>query len=594
MLSGIGISTTSYLANAIAYLGFSCGLMLAPLLTMRRRNGYAIAWDLFTNTRVIERPSGIAHALIDVKRLFDTQSSSDIKRWLDGTLAPQAQDDAPCIQAEYIGPYLLVQQLVPGWMTAFDSALHRPVWLLRRERDRDADQLSPSRPLTRPTSPATHGKMMITRRNVARPGRARWLQSITTSDANWDVFEALPGMSLARLLDQESRPHWAAVRHWLYELTIEIAQASEDMTLPTELSLDHVWITHTGRAMILDERWPVESHLIREGEIEQDHVAIGSDPINVEDIAGKQRFLDSIAKCTDPTTIPIHAQSVLQNLAAGSFDKLSFLAGCLRSFLNKPARLDRTIRTASLFAIPVALIALGGFDALLVTPALHRARVAALNESYPDLPALSDVLRFRERLVQREQDHDFINLHLAGHYDIADFNNLADYQRYRLLSQQERNALKQAFYPPLEFTPEQLKQADRKLSEALPEFQTGERQINRLTVFRLLVESSLRLVFVIALVQLVTLALLATTAGQHLFGFAVVDAKSQPAGRVRLLVRWLIAWTPFFLVLPFGMQGDVGWALLLLVPWIIGLAVAVLHPSRGLHDQLSGCWLVPR
>lgn len=31
-----------------------------------------------------------------------------------------------------------------------------------------------------------------------------------------------------------------------------------------------------------------------------------------------------------------------------------------------------------------------------------------------------------------------------------------------------------------------------------------------------------------------------------------------------------------------------------LVLWLIGLAVTVLRPHRGLHDQLTGCWLVPR
>ena len=81
----------------------------------------------------------------------------------------------------------------------------------------------------------------------------------------------------------------------------------------------------------------------------------------------------------------------------------------------------------------------------------------------------------------------------------------------------------------------------------------------------------------------------------------MVDASGAPAGRTRLLVRWLIAWAiPGAVFLHCARTAETGFEgpdflpLLALLPWFIGLALAVLRPARGPHDRWSGCWLVPR
>lgn len=589
-LTGI-FAPPSPVINAILYFGFHVGLMLAPLITLRRRNGFATLWDILTGTRVVDKPHAAVRSPVHV----------------------HTQMEIPAEGSDSLGPYAIVEQIVPGWIAGIDPALQRQVWLRRRktsisEQKHDAEKF-PSGPLPRPT-----GELTRTRRDLARPGRARWQQSISVDATTWDVFEALPGVPLSQLCWSEptalaagnqTRPHWEAVRHWLYELTIEIAQAAEDGTLPMTLSLDHVWITETGRAMLLDEPWPTKSRSSWRHEGPQRAATASDLPtprgghdmnelIDVGDVAGRQRFIDAVAKCASPTTIPLHARSVLRNLATGSFDKPSFLAGNFRSLLNKPARFDRSVRAASLFAIPVVLIAVTGLYSLFAMPASNRARAVAWSAEYPTQPALNDVLRFRESLVSDDGSHDYVDIHLAGHYDYADFSSYADYQRYRLLSEPERDLLKQAVVPPPEFTSGQLQEADRKLGEALPEFLQNERQTILSTGFNTLVVSALRLASLIAFIQFVTLILFAATAGQYLFGFAVVDAQGEPAGRVRLLIRWMIAWSPFFLAFASGSPEVGGLSFLLLLAWCIGLAVAAVRPRRGLHDQLSGCWLVPR
>ena len=144
------------------------------------------------------------------------------------------------------------------------------------------------------------------------------------------MFESPAGVPLRSLIAKEGHLPWESMRHWLHDLACEIASAAHDETLPPELSLDQVWITPRGRAVLLDERWPKTDE--------------PAERIPVDDVAGQQRFLHTIASTVSPTTVPLHARPVLQSLAGGSFEKLSFLAGSLRSLLTKPATFPSRLR----------------------------------------------------------------------------------------------------------------------------------------------------------------------------------------------------------------------------------------------------------
>ncbi|MEM7306568.1 MAG: protein kinase [Planctomycetota bacterium] len=443
LLCFLTITAEQYAAGGAVVVGASNLVAFLAYATMRRRNGFATVWDLATGTRVVLRPKRAARPAIDV-------------------VAPPA---ASASGAEPIGPYSVAAEVVPArWISARDDALRRRVWLRRR-----TSELTPAR------------------RDVARPGRNRWLQSVETPAATWDVFEAPPGVPLRDLLRGDGGLSWESLRHWLHDLAAEVASAAKDRTLPPELGLDHVWITAEGRAVLLDEAWPGGDG---RGEL-----------VAVADLAGRQRFLHGVAARAHPATVPLHARVVLDSLAAGSFEKLSFLVGSLRSLLSKPARLDRQLRAASLLAVPLFLMT-------------------------------------------------FVSLLVIG--DRAGGGSMS---------------------------------AESGLPEVL--------LIPILTLFVLGA--------CLALPQLVVLLALRATPGQFVFGFAVVDAAGAPAGRARLLVRWLIAWS-----LPAAVFAYCGWvgeadlgglhslSLLALLPWLFGLALAVLRPARGPHDRWSGCWLVPR
>jgi hypothetical protein len=105
------------------------------------------------------------------------------------------------------------------------------------------------------------------------------------------------------------------------------------------LSLDHVWISAQGRAVLLDEPWPL--------------VEARAQLIPVGDDAGRQRFLSYVGACAESTSVPLHARPVLQNLEKGKFEKLSFLTGTLRGMLDRPAEVSRGIRAGAIFMLPL-------------------------------------------------------------------------------------------------------------------------------------------------------------------------------------------------------------------------------------------------
>jgi uncharacterized RDD family membrane protein YckC len=286
-----GLQTAGFVVAAVV-----CGWVPALLaLRARRENGFATAWDLASGTRVVVKLKGTVRAPVEAAAV------------------PQA----PAEGATSLGPYEVIGDVASGeWIVATDPVLRRRVWLLRRTSE-------PS----------------LARRNVARPGRLRWLQKVETETATWDAFEAIPGVPFSSLVAGGRQVPWGTLRHWLHDLASELWDATGDRTLPAELSLHQVWITAEGRAILLDEPWP--------------DVPTPSARIPVGDVAGQQRFLNAVAAHVESTGLPLHARPVLRNLEEGKFEKLSFLTGTLRGLLDRPAEVSRGIRAGSIFVLPL-------------------------------------------------------------------------------------------------------------------------------------------------------------------------------------------------------------------------------------------------
>lgn len=265
-------------------------------LLARREDGFATLWDHASGTRVVVQRKGVPRP----------------------ALRPMVATETTVDDGRSLGPYAIAREVVRGtWLAAVDPVLRRGIWLFRRS----ASEETP-----------------VARRNVTRAGRPRWLQTVSDGDATWEAFEAPPGTPLARLIEDGERVSWAMLRHWLHDLASELWEAAADGTLPGELSIDHVWITAEGRAILLDEPWA--------------DVRAPAEPVAVSDLAGQQRFLAAVAAVVEPTSVPLHARHVLDNIKQHRFEKLSFLTGTLRGLLDKPADVSRSIRAAAILMLP--------------------------------------------------------------------------------------------------------------------------------------------------------------------------------------------------------------------------------------------------
>jgi hypothetical protein len=444
LMASISIShineMTSFHVALFFFACFACPWIPVLLsLTARRENAFTTFWDLVSGTRVVVKPKGTVRPSIE----------------------PEAQSEMPVEGLESLGPYHLIKEMVPGmWIVAADPVLRRRVWLLRRT----ASEPPPAR------------------RNLARSGRLRWLQKVETAEATWDAFEATRGAPFASLLAGGKRVPWETLRHWLHDLASELWAATADRTLPTELSLDHVWISARGHAVLLDEPWP--------------GIRTPAERFPVGEIAGQQRFLNAVAACVESTTLPLHARPVLQNVAGGKFEKISFLTGTLRGILDKPAEVGRGIRAASIFMMPLYIW------------------IMVFVGSY----------RGAEWLYA-----------MVGH-----------------------------------------------------------------SVGRIALTTAVLVLTAIALIQLLELPF-RTTTSHAIFRLAVVNFEGEPAKPSRLLGRWAIVWLPLLvpMVVVTGLLGTneaaaFVSALVLLLLWIVAAGYVVMHPNRGLHDRLTGTWVVRR
>ena len=301
LLASIRVSEINDMTTFHVVLFFvaSFGCPCVPILLMlraRRENGFATGWDRLSGTRVVVKPKGIVRPSIE----------------------NVVQLEIPAEGAESVGPFRIIKELDPGkWIIATDPVLRRQVWLLRR----------------------TASGPSVDRRNVARSGRLRWLQKVETDETTWDAFEATRGAPFSSLIGGAQSVPWGRLRHWLHDVASELWAATGDRTLPVALSVDHVWITAQGHAVLLDEPWPA--------------VETRAELFSVGDIAGQQRFLNALTACVETTGLPLHARPVLQNMKDGKFEKLSFLTGTLRGLLDKPAEVGKGIRAGSIFMVPL-------------------------------------------------------------------------------------------------------------------------------------------------------------------------------------------------------------------------------------------------
>lgn len=561
--------------------------------TLWKRFGYVALLDRLSGTRVIVRQRTQARPRL-----------APIK----GQAAPSAAAPAAALPAARFGPYqskaVLWQSGTEALLLAEDATLRRNVWIHLRPAEAP------------PVSPA--------RRDLSRPARLRWLGGGRAPSGAWDAYDAEDGMAFT---DLAAKPQsWNAVRFWLLDLTRELSTLLGELELPPVLALDRLWITKSGHALLLDFPAPSQAATLEDRQ-----------PFPLEDARDLQRFLDRVARrAMEPAElahgppapggvrapVPLHAQGFLASLARGAFDRAEFVLGNLESLVNRPVTISRAKRFWSFALVPavVAVVSLLAIVAVSFNEMRWRQTWAG---AYPDKPSLRGTFAvYQEALAasqlgqEQGREAELARVYLVTHFGTLLTNDAfwAREELAREFEETQRHLMRQAVLAHQPPAPATVQEAERIMPQKI-------RQAERMHQMLPLFIAAVLILFcpwIWALIELASAVVAGKARMMDLLGLAVVDRQGRPAGRLRLLWRWLVVWAPlafltllapgFFMLanaihslFPFLHRPNVGKAaeavfialFFVVLAGILGAMVyTILRPGRALQDRLAGTWVV--
>ena len=566
------------------------GLIL--LVSMRKRNGFAAIHDLITRTRVVAAPSRERRPALD---------------------SPAQPAQPSPISITRIGPYsidgVLSQEGGNDLLSAHDEILQRQVWIRR-----SSEQAEP---------------VSTARRELSRPGRLRWLNGRRGDGETWDAFEAPTGVAF---LDLAQKPQaWRSVRYWLDDLAGEYCDGHGGETAMPCFSLDRLWITQSGNAILLDFPAPViGTHPA------QDQV---SDP----DLKEFQSFLhacaatalghrvDRQAVAFEEAALPLHAQTFLSGLKERTFTSIEVILGNLKSIVGRPASPSPPVRVVSVL-LPAVIAGLLAVVAGIGVTAETRRWDRAWEDLYPQekpLRAILDDFEYQSDILELSPEMDFdpaveekmliqarLRIRQLQIYAGTEFADVIGSEKFwdhpdlgRSLNAGKKGFLGDASRLAADTSEEEVRQ--------VRDTPSAPARIPLLSPWHASLHDGIFIVsyflVTVAIASLVAIILLGQPLLLRLFGLSVVSQSGGVASRGRLIWRWVLGWglpVGAVLVLYYrmdprldmnlGVTGPLlGPALtkvyiLLVILAIYSLQRLCVRPSEGWHDELSRTYVVPR
>ncbi len=562
------VTVWSYVSLGIQILFF-----LIMFATARRKNGFAGLHDLWTGTRVIQKAA--FQSRVAVMQTAATVPSTD------GMLK--------------VGPFHILSTLCEAdgrrVLLGYDTRLLRQVWI---------HQTPPGAP------PVSHVV-----RNLARPGRLRWLQGARFEHEAWDVYEAAHGTPLTQLICQH--PAWREVRHWLHDLAAELEAAGKTASLPEALALDRVWITTEGRAKLLDFPAPGS---IGTGDVAATPQAF-LHQVALSALEGRSLTAKETSGRSVHSPLPLQVRQILKALPDSP--DLHTLALQFQAQTLQPAEVSRWRRFALFFATLLPSLFLSAFMALGMSYyeswAAKNPAFSAIHgcmKSYQEM--LKDVKQPGLENVPVSEVRSAMEIYIAGTYGpvVRDPRQWDTPLGRSILQPPIRAAVEKIVKDHPQPTAEDVQKA-RALLQPLLDTRVAERAKEIGMAGKLhsvdFVTASVLCVYLLltALLSLFCAVVFRGGLMMRLLGIAVVREDGTDASRLRMLWRSFIAWAPILLVpvvlmlltrfmQKAGVQNLVqGAGLSLMLVLFAALAVAVgATRGRGLHDRLARTWLVPR
>jgi uncharacterized RDD family membrane protein YckC len=514
--------------------------------TMRRRNGYAGVHEILSRTRVVEPPLGEKSIVPD-----------------DGDRRLLPLPDAPAAFGPFRPLGMIWADEKESLLVARDEALGRRIWIHRYSED----------PAGRPPEKLA----------ALRPGRLWWLQGSREPGQAWDAYEAPSGTSLVDWVLAHGTITWADLRGILLGMAEEVSAGGRAGDLPREVDLSHVWMDRRGCVKLLG--FPAMS--ATEAGVDQ--------PLRPEDpelfrklalygLTGA-RSAESAVGRPPGVPVPEHAREFLGRLFSqdAAFTRPEEVREALKPLILKPGKVTKLRRLLAL--APVLVPGLFQGMALFI---LFAGNMWMLD--------LSRTGAYQKRLEELNngaqqasaQEADAIRTVLAAAYQEASAQPLGQ-SRLASMTSREIEFLKTNASRHSRITPEEKREAQSKL---LPKFRQ-----DRMSLFNIL----LTFVFVTLFLGVPAVLLAFVLRGSLLlkiFGIEVQTAHGARAGRLRCLARSAVAWSPALILLGLWLIGvkparpEILFPAGLLV--LVGAAIAIAIPERGLAERVSGTHLVPR
>lgn len=519
-------------------------LLLAVLFSAARRsNGFASLYDLLTGTRVVARGARIASHLVDIDVPALAKPVSDMR---------------------VVGPYHVLEELTASTGRVFvasDDALQRRIWI-------HSDAATPA--------------LSVTRRDLARPGRLRWLTGARTSSEAWNAYEAPDG---APLRDVATTPQpWGTVKRWLHDLAREIEGGAADGTL-SSLSVDRVWMTRRGVPIVLE--WDVVQPTTAEC---------------APDLEGAQQFLRQVAAASlngrpggenlpIASPLPLRARSTLRRLDDCAFESFAAMRAALGDLTDRVDVVSRRRRAASMIFPGLVLL-----EIVIVT--LITGWFAALTGS-AELPRWLDERAALQRggAADDPRRAEALDVYLAAIYG-SDLRGAAFWNSPRGRARRTvRPSIQRMLDTHQVVTSRELGWATEVLQPELERrAQTGRLALNVTDLTWMFIVQAV----VAAVLAGITAFVTKGGVGLRWWSIGVTTNSGNPVSRPRAFFRSIVACSPLLasgaLILGLGLPPRQAFATVAgaTLMTAAGVLYAVLKPERGVQDWIAGTWLVPR
>jgi hypothetical protein len=403
---------------------------------------------------------------------------------------------------------------------------------------------------------------------------------------------------------------WKVTRHWLFDLATELAAAAEDGSLPTQLSMDRIWLTSTGGAKLLDFPAPgtkgaAEPLPAVDGLAFLNQVAITA-------LEGRLASADEARTSAPSVPLPLPARDWLCRLRKS--DSFAAIRDELVRLLRQRPAISRRRRLALIAGCAIPSLVVGAFIILGIMS------VVVSQREFPDVMRLRTALINHERIeaghypmqIDPATGIEPLEIYIAGRFGGLIDNSDVWMSPYALqmIPSKYRDRVARIVAKHGRPSPQQFDAARAALGQAIGS--DGELAIAPRSPG--IDAGDLGWLVPIALGGFIWAAFFSLVAAlffrggllMRALGIAVVTADGTEASRGRVLWRACLAWSwlpavlTLIVLLTTGTTatppGTTATALVAAIglPLIIVVAWSALRPDRSLPDGLAGTWLVPR